>query len=168
MKIDLVELRVHEDLDIYEMISEIGNGENGFVNSLYSHSLDEFRVVIRRNAEIAKGIQLQEGYVPQTIYWLYVEDKPVGYGKLRHDLNDKLREHGGHIGYVIRPTERGNGYGRLMLRELLKMASHKDIDEVLLTCNEDNAASRAIIESNKGELYEIAQGVCKYKIHRGV
>ncbi|MGM1045119.1 MAG: GNAT family N-acetyltransferase [Bacillota bacterium] len=56
--------------------------------------------------------------------------------------------HGGHIGYVIRPSERSKGYGKLLLKQLISMAKDKQISKVLLTCDEDNAASRRIIESN--------------------
>jgi len=165
LNIELIELKPNERLDIFEMIVEIGHGENGFMNSLYSESVEGFQELITRNYEISRSVNLPEGYVPQTLYWLYINGKPVGYGKLRHFLNDKLKEHGGHIGYVIRPTERGKGFGTIILRELLQEASKKGIDSVLLTCNEDNAASRRIIESNSGELNEISQGVCKYWIN---
>ncbi|UNK21327.1 GNAT family N-acetyltransferase [Paenibacillus sp. N3/727] len=146
------------------MILEIGSGENGFVNSLYSEQLEDFQFKLMRNHKTAQGMDLPEGYVPQTLYWLYVNGIPVGYGKLRHYLTDKLLEHGGHIGYVIRPSERSKGYGRLLLKELLDKAKEKQISEVLLTCDEDNAASRRIIESNGGRLKDIHDGSCKYWI----
>ncbi|WP_208919150.1 GNAT family N-acetyltransferase [Paenibacillus uliginis] len=72
--------------------------------------------------------------------------------------------HGGHIGFVIRPSERSKGYGKLLLKELLDKAKEKQISEVLLTCDEDNAASRRIIESNGGRLKDIHDGSCKYWI----
>jgi predicted acetyltransferase len=81
--------------------------------------------------------------VPQTIYWLYLNDRPVGYGKLRHDLNEKLLESGGHIGYIIRPSERNKGYGTILLKELLIKARKLEIDKVLLTCDEENLSISA-------------------------
>lgn len=57
---------------------------------------------------------------------------------------------GGHIGYVIRPTERQKGYGNLILHELIKEANRMNIENVLLTCDEDNTPSSKIIEINKG------------------
>lgn len=72
----------------------------------------------------------------------------MGYGKLRHHLNEKLRQYGGHIGYIIRPTERGKVYGTILLSKLLSEARNKMIPEVLITCDEDNARSRRVSESN--------------------
>lgn len=164
MKIQLIELKPGESLEIFEMIREIGPGENGFMNSLYTVSVEDFQQRMLKYANLAKSVNLPEGFVPQTTYWLYIDDKPVGYGKLRHHLNDNLRERGGHIGYVIRPSERGKGYGNLMLQELLKMASELNIDKVLLTCDEVNKASRRIIENSNGKLTEISEGICKYWI----
>ncbi|WP_018756457.1 GNAT family N-acetyltransferase [Paenibacillus terrigena] len=163
-QVELRELKLDEDNAIYQMIQEIGEGQNGFVNSLYSNEIAEFKAKLRRNFECAQGLNLQEGYVPQTIYWLYVQGKPVGYGKLRHHLNDRLLEHGGHIGYVIRPSARGNGYGNILLREILDAAREKGIPEVLLTCNASNTASRKVIEANQGILTETTEDSCKYWI----
>src|SRR5689334_20701438 len=109
-KVRLEELRPSESMDIYEMAIEIGQGENGFVNGLYCDSLETFQERIAANYDGSRGIGLTAGRVPQTLYWLYVNDRPVGYGKLRHCLNEHLKQHGGHIGYVIRPSERGKGY----------------------------------------------------------
>lgn len=158
MTLELRELLEKEDESLLFMVQEIGSGENGFVNGLNSSSMEEFSSKVRRNYEMARSINLPDEYVPQTIYWLYHTGKPVGYGKLRHRLNEKLLESGGHIGYVIRPSERGKGYG------LVKKACEKNISRVLLTCDETNRASRRIIEWNHGELSSIADGNCKYWI----
>lgn len=164
MNIYLKELELDESEDIYQMIQEIGEGQNGFINSLISNNLKQFEEKLVRYHDMSKGIHLSEGLVPQTIYWFYVEGRPIGYGKLRHKLNDKLLAHGGHIGYIIRPTERRKNFGRIVLKELLIKAHQKGIDEILLTCNEDNVASRKVIESNNGILSEMKDGSCKYWI----
>ncbi|MFC0215602.1 GNAT family N-acetyltransferase [Paenibacillus chartarius] len=164
MNIELIELQGSEGEDVYEMIVEMGAGQNGFVNSLLSDTMDGFHALIKHNVQAAQGIGLAEGRVPQTVYVLYTDGKPVGYGKLRHCLNEKLRQHGGHIGYVIRPTARGQGYGAIILRELLRQAAAKNIPEVLLTCDESNTASRRIIEGHLGRLTGLHEGVCQYWI----
>jgi len=164
MVMELRELQEKVSEGLLFMVQEIGDGGNGFVNSLNSINMEEFSSKVRRNYEIARSINLPDEYVPQTIYWLYHNDKPVGYGKLRHCLNEKLLELGGHIGYVIRPSERGKGYGKQMLAGLIKKAQEMNISRVLLTCDESNLASRRIIECNHGELSSIADGKCKYWI----
>lgn len=162
MEVNLKELSIQEAKEIHDMALEIGPGENGFVNSLYTASEDTFCEKLLRYHDMARGLNLETHLVPQTIYWLYIDGYPTGYGKLRHYLNEKLLEHGGHIGYVIRPSCRNKGFGKLILRELLRTASEMNIDRVLLTCDEVNMPSRKIIEANNGILTELSEGVCKY------
>ncbi|WP_231638633.1 GNAT family N-acetyltransferase [Paenibacillus sp. JCM 10914] len=88
-------LEPEEHEAIHLMIQEMGSGENGFVNSLYSRDLEEFQGKLNRYYEMSQGIGLAEGLVPQTTYWFYDGERPVGYGKLRHRLNDNLLVHGG-------------------------------------------------------------------------
>jgi predicted acetyltransferase len=162
---ELRELTLDDTADVYEMVQEINTGENGFVNSLYSNDLETFQGKLQRNVNMSKGVNLEPQYVPQTIYWLYVNGKPVGYGKLRHYLNDHLLNHGGHIGYVIRPSERGKGYAKMLLEKLLEKAKSMGIDKVLLTCDETNIPSRKVIESNDGMLEETKDDSCFYWIY---
>jgi predicted acetyltransferase len=164
MLVELRELSAQDDITVYDMLKEIGPGENGFMNSAYGVSYEEFPSFLIENVNYSKGINLPPGYVPQTIYWLYIDSKPVGIGKFRHYLNDFLLKHGGHIGYCIRPTERGKGYGTIILREILKKAKDKAIGEALITCNDTNIPSRKVIEGNDGKLESIIQEECKYWI----
>ena len=164
MKVELRKLTKNDGRDIYDMLQEIGPGENGFVNSGYNITLEQFTEYLDKNINFSEGIGLEEKYVPQTIYWLIVNDKPVGIGKLRHYLNDNLKIVGGHIGYSIRPSERKKGYGNLILKEILKEAQKMNINEVLLTCDEINIPSRKVIEKNNGVLESMENGECKYWI----
>lgn len=122
MKIELEELREIDGQDIFEMIQEIGLGENGFTTNFPENDFEEFKRSLPQLVQYSKGIDLPKGHVPQTIYWMYVDGKPVAYGKLRHQLNEKLLMYGGHVGYIVRPTERGKGYGKLFLSEMIKRA----------------------------------------------
>ncbi|MBR0439125.1 MAG: GNAT family N-acetyltransferase [Clostridia bacterium] len=65
-----------------------------------------------------------------------------------------LREYGGHMGYTIRPTERGKGYGKEMLRLALEKARDMSIRRVLVTCDADNHSSEAVILANGGLLHD--------------
>lgn len=164
MKNELKKLSENEGEDIYEMIKEIGLGENGFINNFPSTSYEDFTKSLPRLVEVSNGINLEEGYVPQTIYWMYIDDQPVAYGKLRHSLNEKLAAYGGHVGYMVRPTERGKGYGKLFLKGLINEAKLMGIDKLLITCDESNARSRGVVESNNGKLEDINDGICRYWI----
>jgi predicted acetyltransferase len=93
------------------------------------------------------------GKVPSTQYFLVDESGGIlGAIAFRHTLNGKLLEHGGHIGYGVRPSERRRGYGNLMLSLLLEKIGTRGCDKVLLTCDDDNTGSYRIIEKNGGAL----------------
>lgn len=111
--------------------------------------LDTYIEKLLRNA---RGEDLPAGYVPQTTYWLVDGGEFIGGVRIRHMLNDHLREIGGHIGYNIRPSKRGRGYGKKILELALPKAKELGIDRVLLTCDVDNEPSRKIIEKNGGVL----------------
>ncbi len=148
---ELRELSVNDGKDILKMINEIGPGENGFSNNGYDVDEEGFKDYLYHGLNVSKGIGLSPHWVPQTKYWLFIDGVPVGIGKVRHYLNDRLRNIGGHIGYCIRPAERGNGYGNIILAELLKKAAGFGIPKALVTCRESNEASKKVIEFNGGK-----------------
>lgn len=74
----------------------------------------------------------------------------VGIVRVRHRLNERLIQYGGHIGYYVRPSERGKGFGKLALRLGLEWLRGLGVDRVLLTVNPANAASIRVVLSNGG------------------
>ena len=72
---------------------------------------------------------------------------------MRLELNDYLRNFGGHIGYSIRPTERRKGYNKINLYLGLIEAKEKfKLDKVMLDCSADNIGSNKTIQSLGGVL----------------
>lgn len=94
-----------------------------------------------------------EGFVTDTVYWGVVGDEVVGRISLRHSLNEFLRTQGGHIGCIIRPSQRGKGLAGEMLRQLLSTPRAQEIGRLLLTCDEGNLASERTIR-NAGGVFE--------------
>ena len=86
----------------------------------------------------------------------------VGFISLRHELNDFLLEQGGHIGYAVRPADRGRGLATAATALMLQECRRRGIDPVLITCDEDNAASAAVIERNGGVLEDVRHGKRRY------
>src|SRR3989344_5901650 len=98
----------------------------------------------------AEGKNLQEGYEPETEYWFVDNGEFIGRTSIRHRLNDKLTYIGGHIGYDIRPTKRGKGYGNKIFELALRKGKELGLTRVLITSDARNIASRKIIEKNGG------------------
>ena len=90
--------------------------------------------------------------VPARTYFLVREGdgKIVGMINIRLALNEKLRRYGGHIGYSIRPTERGKGYNKINLYLGLKICEKYGIDSVFMDADLDNPASWKTMEALGG------------------
>ncbi|NMB96285.1 MAG: GNAT family N-acetyltransferase [Clostridiaceae bacterium] len=90
--------------------------------------------------------------VKETELWLIESNECIGTVRIRHELNNNLVNIGGHIGYGIRPSRRGRGYGKIILKLALDECKKMGILKVLITCSPDNIASKKIIEYNGGLL----------------
>lgn len=117
--------------------------ENGFINNAYGYSLDEYKAYVKTKAERSKGIGLPEGYVADTVYILIDDnDDYVGIFNLRHNLNEKLKNGAGHIGYGICAKYRGRGYAtkglKLLIAEAFKIIPE---EEIYMSVNKNNLAS---------------------------
>jgi predicted acetyltransferase len=119
----------------------------------YAAALDDFEGYLSRLARHAEGRDLRPGRVPYLVFWLIGEDRRVlGTSRLRLGLTPGLEKEGGHIGYDVRPSERRKGYATALLARTLDEARARGIDDVLVTCDEDNVGSIRVIENNGGEL----------------
>jgi predicted acetyltransferase len=104
------------------------------------------------------------GYVPCTYLWIVEGETFLGSLAIRHKLNDFLLNEGGHIGYSVRPSARRRGHAAKALAAALPVARELGISRVLLTCDEDNAGSRATIERNGGTYEDSRNGKRRYWI----
>lgn len=155
MSFHLKKLMIDDGMDIYEMLQEIPKNEDGFINSANGKTFEDFKKWIITRDNSSKGIGLEDGKVPTTVYWLYVDGQPVGMGKLRHRLTDKLREEGGQAGYSIRPTARHKGYGTILLNMLIEEAKKMNIPNLLLTIQNTNTPSIKVALKNNGVIEKI-------------
>ena len=98
------------------------------------------------------GVDVPVDRVPGTFLLAEVDGELVGRASVRHVLNDWLLAHGGHIGYGVLPPQRGRGYAREILRQSLIIARAHGVDAALLTADDGNRASIAVIEGAGGRL----------------
>ena len=149
----LRKLSENDGQQIYDMLQGIKNNDNGFHNDVKDMPYEQFTDWLSKNAGYSNGVGLPDWMVPETHYWLFDDDIPVGYGRFRHYLNENLRKDGGHIGYAISFPYRGKGYGNEILRLLLIEAGEMGIQEVHVGANKDNERSNKIICANGGRLH---------------
>jgi predicted acetyltransferase len=121
--------------------------EPGMPWSAYLKTLDEQRA----------GASLPPDWVPGTFLVADVAGEIVGRSSIRHALNDFLEREGGHIGYGVLPGYRRRGYATEILRQSLVIARASGIDRVLVTCDDGNIGSIAVIEACGGQLDSVIE-----------
>lgn len=102
------------------------------------------------------------GYVPMTTLWWTDGPEFLGRLAIRHRLTPALERKGGHIGYDVRPSARRQGHAAAMLQAALPIAGELGIDRALITCDDDNVASRKVIERNGGEFIDEIDGILRF------
>ncbi len=113
----------------------------------------DFPKLLERLSACARGEGLAPGFVAYSTYWLVLDDSEVvGVSTLRHQLTERLRREGGHIGYGVRPSARGRGFATELLRQTLGRARALGLSEVLITCSKANDPSVRTILRNGGVL----------------
>jgi predicted acetyltransferase len=119
----------------------------------YGEAIADFEGFVQLCSDEAVGSNLAPGRVPQSTFWLVRDGQRIlGCSRLRHTLNAFLEDEGGHIGYDVRPSERQQGYGTLLLRLTLDKARDLGLKRVLITADGPNVPSWRIIEKNGGVL----------------
>ena len=128
--------------------------ENGLTNSYSGISWEDFQAkAFPAMLAFSEGKNLPEGYVPETIFFLWDDQEIVGQFRIRHYLCESLRTGAGHIGYFIAKPFRGKGYGTEGLRLTLEEA-HRIVpeEEIYLRVNLDNPASLHVMLHNGGRV----------------
>lgn len=83
-------------------VKNMPEDENGLTNQWHSISREDFeKTALPDMIRYSKGIDLPDWMVPETFYFLWKDENIIGQFRIRHYLNDALREGAGHIGQFI-------------------------------------------------------------------
>jgi predicted acetyltransferase len=134
------------------MVREFEQTDEGWFNN-FPLALSDFPAFVSELEDEAQGINLPPDIVPQQTYWLVNDQARIlGEIRFRPHLTPPFERHHGHIGYNIRPSERGKGYATCQLALMLDVARQQGLTRVMLTVDDENPASVRVIEKNGGKL----------------
>lgn len=130
-------------IEAYDEFVNNGISSYGLTNARTNNVLEKFD-------DYKNERNLKEGRVGAHYYWLVDDERAYFIGEItiRHRLTEALLRHGGHIGYCVRMTEWGKGYGTQMLKLTLPEAKKIGLSDVLITCNDENIGSARVMEKN--------------------
>ena len=143
---------------------EFSSSEYKFEGCASLQDFDDINEWLRKLERYSNKDTCPKDKVPSSLY-LYIDDNNniVGMIDIRHHIDHPILSlFGGHIGYSIRPSERGKGLGTLMLKDALNKCKELGIKKILITCNKDNIASEKVIIKNGGIFEKIVENEGSY------
>ncbi|WP_455158254.1 GNAT family N-acetyltransferase [Streptococcus sp.] len=157
--------RLTDKETVLEMMAEFEKSQSAHDGGFWYTENFVYEEWLETNMQKEMGINLPENRVPSIQFVLFDDvGRALGFLNLRLKLNEGLLNYAGHIGYSIRPFERGKGYAKETLRQGLQVAKEKNIKKALVTCSVNNPASRAVILANGGLIEDVRNGVERYWI----
>ena len=172
MKMTVRELRLGDEAAFETAIAEWQRDAEREHDFAFNYGDDEsYPDYLEKINAWSRGENLPVHFVPCTFLVGVLDDgRLTGRVSIRHQLNEFLREVGGHVGYMVLPQFRRQGVGTELLRQTIPFTRNLSLERILVTCDENNVGSRRIIENNGGvyedsiESPELAQPKRRYWI----
>ena len=148
-KIKLIPLKKCINKELYEMYQDIPKKEIGSINNLNGLSYKDFKEKCNEllSEEIIPNKELS---TTTSRFIMFSNNKPIGEVGIRTTLNDFWQNKGSQIYYKIRLSERNKKYGNEILRLALIEAKKIGFNKVRINCDDNNIASKKIIQNNGG------------------
>ena len=142
----------------------------------YKSAVDDYLEEFLQVGSSPQGLSVRDGYDREVLgnvqdaTFLYVREEDnrlVGMINIRYGLNAYLYREGGHVGYSVRPSEQGKGYGKQLLQEALAFCTFIGLEQVLVVCEEKNEVSAGVIRACGGVMEdEIVSEVTGVRLQR--
>lgn len=115
---------------------------------LYVSAQNNYESYLKKRISYSEGKELPEGWPPMSMFICIESGNIIGAIRVRHGVNDYIKNVIGHIGYETLPKARGNGVATAMLN----WVKDNVIEGIaIVTCNESNVASQKVIEKCGGK-----------------
>lgn len=163
----LKEITANDSLEGLKFLQELVN-EEGIMVVPAPKDINEntYGDWLKSKTDMAKGINLPDGFIPCTTFWVMLDNKIIGLANIKHYLNDFLRKKGGHIGLSIAKDYRRKGIGLKTTKLLIEKARNEYyIKDILFTNEPENIASRNMCEKLGAELTDIDEH-CHYWLRK--
>jgi predicted acetyltransferase len=92
----------------------------------------------------------------------------MGRIRLRVGWNDEIIQYAGQVGYAVEPAFRGHHYAERACRQILPLARRHDMEQLWITCQPDNIASRRTLERLGAEYAGILDVPAVYPLEAGM
>ena len=159
MAVELRQLSVCDGRNVYEMLQDIGSDEYGFTNEVNGMTYDEYKQWLVKQDAYSRAEKLPPGWIPQTTYFLFVDEQPVGIACIRHHSSEELEKSGvGNFGYAIARAYRGQGYGNLLFEKVLPQCKALGYTKIKSFVYIENAASNRVFVRHQATLLGIYHG----------
>ncbi|MDQ2713432.1 MAG: GNAT family N-acetyltransferase [Chloroflexota bacterium] len=147
------------------MIDEYSEAGEEYVYNNIALAREDFAQFVHELEEEAEGIGLPPGVPAKQSYLLLKDGRHIiGEIRFRPHLTPPYERFFGHIGYNIRPAQRGHGYVTRLLALLLDEARKFHLPGVSLAVEPENLASIRVIEKNGGKLLQVIKDPVKAEV----
>ena len=150
MSVRLIPFKDIINEELYEMYQDIPAYEIGSRNELSDISFKEF--MDKCDEYIKEESIINKKLNTTTKRFILYDNKPIGELGIRTTLSDFWINNGSQIYYKIRKSERGKGYGNIILKLGLLEARKLGFNKVRINCDDKNIKSKKIILKNGGIL----------------